>query len=261
MLRIPTIPERPLCPGHPIVVTGGIETLTLTATAVSTFMIAKRWSTASAALAITLGVSRVAHANGISPYVYFWPGIISITLVYAFPASLLAAFIERPFLTAAGIKRRPLVLSLRANFVSTIVGILLIPIGYPALYTIGPLWCLAAFGVSCLVEVFYLRRFSRQSFTWGWAVVGNTVSGAVLMILPPTAIAIRQNNYQLASSLEPHEGWMALSSLGVSVALFLASFVIPVAAKNEAADDTRTSTPGERKSEGEPMDMETETAV
>ena len=81
------------------------------------------------------------------------------------------------------------------------------------------------------------------------------------MILPPTAIAIRQNNYQLASSLEPHEGWMALSSLGVSVALFLASFVIPVAAKNEAADDTRTSTPGERKSEGEPMDMETETAV
>ena len=194
----------------------------------------------------------------------FWPGIISITLVYAFPASLLAAFIERPFLTAAGIKCRPLVLSLRVNFVSTIAGILLIPIGYPALYTIGPLWCLVAFGVSCVVEIFCLRRFSHQSFTWGWAVAGNAVSSAVLMILPPIAIAIRQNNNQLAWSLEPHETWMGLSSLGVSLALFLASFAFPVAAKNEAVStnsDTRTSTSGDVESDGEPIEMETETAI
>lgn len=227
-------------------------------------MIVKRWFTASAALAITLGVCRVAHANSLSPYVYFWPGIISITLVYAFPASLLAAFIERPFLTAAGIKRRPLVLSLRANFVSTIVGILLIPIGYPALYTIGPLWCLAAFGVSCLVEIAYLRRFSHQSFTWGWAVGGNAVSSAVLMILPPVAIAIRQNYYQLAWSLEPHQTWMALSALGVSVALFLASFAMPMSANCETVSsdsDVPESASSEMEPEGELVQMETETAV
>lgn len=199
-----------------------------TAETATNTMIVNRWFTASAALAITLGVCRVAHANSLSPYVYFWPGIISITLVYAFPASLLAAFIERPFLTAAGIKRYPLVLSLRANFVSTIVGILLIPIGYPALYTIGPLWCLAAFGISCIVEISYFRRFSHQSFTSGWAVGGNAVSSAVLMTLPPIAITITHDYYRLAWSLEPHQTWMTLSALGVSVALFLASFAMPM---------------------------------
>ena len=227
-------------------------------------MIAKRWFTAFAVLAITLGVCRVAHANSLSPYVYFWPGIISITLVYAFPASLLAAFIERPFLTAAGIKRRPLVLSLRANFLSTIAGILLIPIGYPALYTIGPLWCIAAFGVSCAVEIFYLRRFSHQSFTWGWAAGGNALSSAALMILPPIAIAIRQNNYQLAWSLEPHQAWMAWSALGVSVALFLASFTWPVVAKTETMStdsDISASTSSDVVAETEPIQIETETAV
>ena len=225
-------------------------------------MNSRRLLTTFATLALTLGVCRAAHANSLSPYVYFWPGIISITLVYAFPASLLAAFIERPFLTAAGITRRPLVLSLRANFVSTLAGILLIPIGYPALYTIGPLWCLAAFGVSCLVEISFLRRYSHQSLATGWAVAGNAVSSAVLMILPPIAIAIRQNNYQLAWSLEPHEPWMALSSLCVSVAVFLAGFAIPVASKNEAVSSKAdTSTSGDVESEREPIEMETETAV
>ena len=227
-------------------------------------MIARRWFITFAGLAATLGVCRVAHANSLSPYVYFWPGIISITLVYAFPASLLAAFLERPFLTNAGINHRPLVLSLRANFLSTIAGILLIPIGYPALYTIGPLWCIVAFGVSCAVEIFYLRRYSHQSFTWGWAVGGNAISSAVLMILPPIAIAIRQNNYQLAWSLERHQVWLAWSSLGVSVALFLASFAWSIVAKTETVStdsDIPASTCTKVEAERLPIEMETETAV
>lgn len=210
-------------------------------------MISKHWFTTFATLVLTLGLCRVAYANSLSPYVYFWPGIISITLVYAFPASLLAAFIERPFLTVAGIKLRPFVLSLQANFVSTIVGILLIPIGYPALSMIGPLWCIAAFGISCMVEIFYLRRYSYQTFSSGWAVAGNAVSSAVLMILPLIAIVIKQNNYQLALSLEPHERWMALSAFGVSVALFLLSFALPVVAQ-AAAESTETADPASTSS-------------
>ncbi|MBW3540082.1 MAG: hypothetical protein KY476_07425 [Planctomycetes bacterium] len=227
-------------------------------------MIARHSLIALSAFAITLCVCRVAHANSLSPYVYFWPGIVSITLVYAFPASLLAAFLERPFLTAAGIKRRPLVLSLRANFLSTIAGILLIPIGDPALYTIGPLWCIVAFGVSCAVEIFYLRRFSHQSFTWGRVAGGNAVSSAVLMILPPIAIAIRQSNYRLAWSLEPHQAWLAWSSLAVSVALFLASFAWPSVAKSETApidSDIPGSTATELEADSVPSEMETETTV
>lgn len=227
-------------------------------------MSARRRFTTFTALALAIDVCRVAHANSLSPYVYFWPGIISITLVYAFPASLLAAFLERPFLTAAGIKRRPLVLSLRANFLSTIVGILLIPIGYPALYAIGPLWCIAAFGVSCAVEILYLRRFAQQSFTWGWAVAGNAISSAVLMILPPIAIAIRQNNYQLAWSLEPHQVWLSWWSLGVSVALFLVSFACPVAPEPESAatdSDITASTTFELDADKAPIETDAESAI
>jgi hypothetical protein len=226
-------------------------------------MIAKRWFTATAALAITLGAGRVAHANSLSPYVYFWPGILSITLVYAFPASLLAAFIERPFLTAAGINHRPLVFSLRANLLSTIVGILLIPIGYPALYTIGPLWCIAAFGVSCAVEISYLRRFSYQSFTSGWAIFGNAASSGVLMILPPIAIVLRQHHYQLAWSLEPHESWMALSSFVVSITVFLASFTWPTGANAETVpteSDVRDATSSAAASERKRTPVAVETA-
>ena len=190
-------------------------------------MTARRWSTAFAAFVVILWICRVAEANSLSPYVHFWPGIISITLVYAFPASLLAAFIERPFLTTGGIKRRPLVLTLRANFVSTIIGILLIPIGYPALYAIGPLWCIAAFCIFCAVEIFCLSRFSQQPFSWGWAVGGNAISSVVLMILPPITILIRQDHYRLARALEPHEASMALSAWRVESKKQNVSFFCP----------------------------------
>ncbi len=205
-------------------------------------MNAKRWLTVVSALGISLAVCNVAYANSLSPYVYFWPGIISITVAYAFPASLLAAFLERPFLSAAGIRRRPLILSLRANFVSTVAGLLLIPVGYPALLTIGPLWCVVAFGVSCAVEIYYLRRYSHQAFTSGWLLGGNAVSSVVLMALPPVAIIIRQNNLQLVWSLEPYLRWLALLTLIVSLTLFLGSFVWPVAAKSETTPpDSKSS--------------------
>jgi len=187
-------------------------------------MIPRRWLTVLTGLILVLGVCRVACANSLSPYIYFWPGVISISFVYAFPASLLAAFLERPFLTAAGIRRSALVFSLRANFLSTVVGILLVPIGQPALFTIGPLWSVVAFGVSCVVEIFYLRRYSGQRFTWGRVIGGNAVSSVVLMVLPPIGLIIGQAYMKWGWSFESHEGWLTWSAMAASVAVFLASF-------------------------------------
>ena len=76
----------------------------------------RHWMTAIITVAIMLMCCGVAEANSISSYVWFWPGVISITIVYALPASVLAAFLERPFLTAAGIECGALILSLRATF-------------------------------------------------------------------------------------------------------------------------------------------------
>jgi hypothetical protein len=186
-----------------------------------------RWLTGCATVAVVMGVCRVACANSISPYVWFWPGVVSIYLAYAFPASLLAAFVERPFLTAGGIDRRALVVSLRANFLSAVIGLLLFPIGEPALYAIGPLWCLMAFGISCIVEIVYVRRFSEE-FRWGWAVGGNAASSFLLMIIPPFTLALKQSHPELAWSLKPYEMSMVWWSLGLSVGVFLLSFAWPV---------------------------------
>lgn len=196
--------------------------------------------------AVTMAVCRTAYANALSPFVYFWPGVISIMLPYAFPASVLAAFLERPFLTAAGLKHRALVLSLRANFVSTIVGIVLVPIGYPLLEMTGPVWCFLAFCISCVVEIFCLRRFSRQHVGRGWVVLGNAISSGVLMILPPAALAIKHVRPELAWRIEPHEDMLLWTTLGVSLVVFIGSFMFPVVA--QAVDTTvRVSTPSSKE--------------
>ena len=187
-------------------------------------MTRRPWLTTVCALVATLVVSRVAYANVISPFVYFWPGIISITIVYAFPASLLAAFVEEPFVRRGGVERRPLAASLQANFLTTIVGLVLIPVGHPALYTIGPLWCIAAFSLSCFVELRYLRWATDASLNRRWIVIGNAISAALLMTLPPLAYALGQYDYRLAWIMRSHDVWLAWTAFTVSAAAFLLSF-------------------------------------
>jgi hypothetical protein len=170
---------------------------------------------------------RIAYANSLSPYVYFWPGVIWTAIEYAFPASILAAFIERPFYTRSGITGSTLWYSLQANFVSTIVGILLIPIGYPALYTLGPLWSVVAFGISCLVEFAYLSWKTGEPPSIRWFVAGNATSALVLVLIPPVAIHLRETYYDATSTLDPYSASMMWSATIGSLVLFLASFLIP----------------------------------
>ncbi len=196
-------------------------------------------------MAVVLGLAQAAYADTISPYVWFWPGIVTITFFYAFPASLLAAFVERPFLTWAGLRQRTLVLSLRANFLSTVVGILLIPLGEPLFNGLGPLWCVIALVISCAVEIVYLRRFNRD-FLKSRIVIGNIVSSGLLMMLPPIAVILWPNYSFLVKFMEPHEVWLGWTASLVSIAIFLMSFGFPVRLQVQAeridkeAEDTET---------------------
>ncbi|WP_147867749.1 hypothetical protein [Stieleria maiorica] len=187
-------------------------------------MIRRPWLTGVCTLVATLTIPQVAHADVISPFVYFWPGVISITIVYAFPSSLLAGFVEEPFFRRGGVRRRPLAASLQANFLTTIVGLALIPVGYPALYTIGPIWCLVAFSISCFVELYYLRWATGVSINFRWIVIGNCISAAILVALPPLAYALGQHNYRLAWSMQSHDVWLSWIAIAVSAATFLLSF-------------------------------------
>lgn len=206
------------------------------------------------AFAAVFGTCRVLCANSLSPYVWFLPGMAAVSLVYAFPASLLVAVLERPFLSAAGIRRRPLALSLQANFVSTLAGILLLPIAFPAIYTIGILWCLVAVGVSCVVEIWYLRRFSHQPFRAAWIVAGNSLSSFALLLVPLVAQAAKQCDPGLVWSLAPYSSPLAIGSLAVSLAVFLASFAWPVGRGAQEAPHRADDSTGANENES-PVDV------
>jgi hypothetical protein len=180
--------------------------------------------------AALFGVCQTASANSISPYVWFWPGVLWISPFYALPASLLAAFIERPFLTAAGIQRHALVLSIRANCVSTVVGIALIPLGYLAFTILAPIWSIPAFSISCIVEIWYLRRFD-QSFSRGWIIGGNAVSSLLLVLIPPVTLLLKQHHPDWAWKMQPYESVLGGLVSVASVAVFLASFAWSVKPK------------------------------
>jgi hypothetical protein len=141
-----------------------------------------------------------------------------------FPPACLPQLSNAIFLLSG---RHSLVLSFRANFLSTIVGLLLIPVGYPALYAIGPLWCVVAFGASCVVEIAYLRH-AWKGVSWRWIVGGNAASSILLMAIPPVAMVIKERYPFLASSLEPYETSLIACALSISVVLFLASCVVPL---------------------------------
>lgn len=194
-----------------------------------------------AALA-SLGVCGAAHANSIAPFVWFWPGVLHAGFFYSFPATLLAAVIERDFVRLAGERKGNLVLSLRANLLSTLVGILLIPFARMAIYS-GPAtmlsWCLAAFAISCVVEVAYLKHVDRR-IQASRLVLGNGVSAATLIVIPWIAEAVKEARFDWAWNLRPHENEMLWIAFLVSAAILAAAWIIPVGQAKEASSSNRT---------------------
>jgi len=174
-----------------------------------------------------LGICQIARADSISPYALFWPGLIFLNLPYAFPASLLAAFVERPFFSAAGITTRPLVLSLRANFLSLLAGLLLIPIGFPALYVIGPFWCLFAFTLSCFIEIRYVRRYVPSAKRW-LIILANAASSLLLIFVPLLAEFVKNAHPLWGWLLRPFEVSMFVAVSIASLVVFLLRFLWPV---------------------------------
>ena len=187
----------------------------------------ERYLPMALAVALTLAYASPALANSIAPTAYFWPGVLPLTLGLAVPASVLAAFLERPFVTAAGVRSSALRHSLRANAISLGVGYLTLPIGVPAIYTVGPLWSVAAVTLSVLSEGWYLRSRSDHPFRWGPVIWGNLFSSAVLLSLPYFALEVKQARPEWVWQLDPHQGWLWWGSVGGGILVFVGSFMPP----------------------------------
>jgi hypothetical protein len=168
-------------------------------------------------------------ANAIAPTAYFFPGVLPLMLGLALPATVLAAIIERPFVTRAGVSRHALWYSLQANFLSLLIGYATMPCAVQAIFDIGPLWSLIAIIISIVSEgVYYQQRWvPGEELKWGWVAVANIVSSVVLLLLPSIALSIKSGQPDLERVLDPYQEVLFWGSVVGSVLIFVLSFFMP----------------------------------
>ena len=176
-----------------------------------------------------LGFAQPALANVIAPTISVWPGMVHANFALAIPASILAAVLERPFLTRAGVSRHTMLFSLQANAVSLAIGYITIPVGYAAIYVIGPLWWIIAVGLSIVSEGWYcrLRATDGGQLRWRYIVYGNIFSSFVLLSLPFISMEIGRSHPRIWWPFELHLEILAWAVTIASAAVFVLSFYLP----------------------------------
>jgi hypothetical protein len=182
-------------------------------------------------------MSRPAQANVIAPALLFCPGILPFTGALAFPASILAAIIERPFVQRAGVPHA-IWFSLQANFLSLLLGFVLVFAFAWSHYVLSLLWCLLAVAMSIVCEGGYYRAFAFQrdrKLGWGWIAWGNLASSLVLGSISMSAEIVGDLCRLLARDIEPYADVGSLVLFGVSLVVFLASFLVPYVLREKPA--------------------------
>jgi|LakMenEpi03Aug12_release.lakeMendotaPanAssembly.Ray.scaffolds.fasta_scaffold845785_1 hypothetical protein len=168
-------------------------------------------------------------ANAIAADAGLIPGLAIFGPAMGLPVSLLAAFIERPFVTRAGFGRSAMWFSLQANFVSLLVGyvgtLIVIPLVIEPNPAIGLVWPFLAVGISIVTERQYLQsRLIHARVPWAPVAVANVVSSLVCIAVLVAASTLRESNRSLAAELRPYEMPGNLVVAACSLVLFVGSF-------------------------------------
>lgn len=182
-------------------------------------------------------------ANTISPTLVTIPGFGLLALHVAFTLSVLAAFIERPFVSRAGVSRFALCASLQANFITTLVGLLCTPVAilvlaYPALLL---LWWPAAVWLSYRVECWWYRRsdpavtLNRLPVLWG-----NLASNLVFFVLLAVTPHPSPSRLRWLHSLQPE---LTILTGAACAATYVAAFVIPMVFRNRGCPNPASIAP------------------
>jgi len=181
------------------------------------------------AILFLLAAAPAVFANSIAPTAYFMPGVLPWMFGMAVPASVLAAFLERPFVNWAGVREHALWYSLQSNFVSLVIGYITMPVGIYAIYTIGPLWSIIAVAMSVISEGYYFRWQCAEGTNIRWLpiVAGNVFSSFVLVFLPGVTLLIKEGIPSLEMSLAPFQDALLWGSVGGCALLLVASFFVP----------------------------------
>ena len=200
-----------------------------------------RFRSALAALLFVLIFASAARANVIAPALWFWPGILPLTMLLALPASVLAAVVERPFFKRAGVSQQTIWYSLQANFISLLIGYATLPI--PLFFAFWPpyeylvFWSPIAVLLSYFSERAYLSFVNQGRFRplrGVWIIAGNCVSSLLLALIPICADELNRRKPLLAWDLALSHGLLIGLAAAVSLAAFLIAFVVPAKPEKDA---------------------------
>ena len=173
----------------------------------------------------------IVFANSIAADMGLIPGLAIFGPALGLPLSVLAAFLERPFLCRAGVTTNTLWYSLQANFVSLLVGyvatMVVIPFVMSPIVAFAMLWPFVALAISVATEWKYIQfRNPSRRFPWEPFAAGNVFSAAVCIAILFLVQWLRSQLPHVAISIRAHEDAMTMTVAVASMGLFLASFLV-----------------------------------
>lgn len=168
-------------------------------------------------------------ANSIAAEAALLPGLAITGPAFGLPLSVLAGFLERPFVSRAGIPTHALWYSLQANLASLLVGYVCTLVVIPILLDpVGALlvWPIVALAISIFVEGGYLYLCNPTGFQkpW-WIVAGNVFTAAVCVGIMFFVAWAREQYMDESRSLAPYEQGLSIFAGVASICVFLWSFV------------------------------------
>ena len=176
-------------------------------------------------------------ANTITADMGLIPGLALAGPAMGLPLSVFASFLERPFVTLAGVRRNAIWYALQANLVSLLVGYIGLFVSaaiVDAFRLWGPndplftIWPFVAVGISILVESLYLSiRAGAGRLRWGWIALANVLSAAACIGLLALVIYMRDQYVDLRLAITPYHGALNVFVAIGSIAMFVAAFAIP----------------------------------
>lgn len=182
-------------------------------------------------------------ADSSAPVAFFLRGFHFFTLACALQGTVLAAVLERPFVSKAGITEHAIWYSLQANLVSGLIGLVCAPVAITAVLEVPLLWpftAIVAVIISTYSEGTYYRWFALeqgQSLQWGWIAFANFFSSFVLFMFAPLLadfVYFHPNRYnRWVSTVEPFQAQILWSSLTACVAALVWSFVVTTRAQRQ----------------------------
>lgn len=173
----------------------------------------------------------ILFANSIAADAGLIPGLAIFGPALGLPLSVLAAFLERPFFSRAGVTQHTIWYSLQANFVSLLVGYVATLCALPLLMSplalvLGVFWPFIAIAISVCTERLYMKAVGTSNrVTWGMVTLGNIFSAFASIAILALVVVLRQQYPQVRGALQEYQPAMNIAVALASFGLFVVSFV------------------------------------